>query len=86
MKLTLSSSVAKKIIFSGWKSLIEAFKIMPGTISSCVQVINDGYLLSISPGGVREAMFSDHNYPLLWGSRCGFAKVAIEAQCVSFTN
>ena len=34
-------------------------------------------------GGVREALFSDHNYEVLWGSRAGFAKVAVDAKVVN---
>ena len=34
-------------------------------------------------GGVREALFGDHNYHLIWKERRGFAKVAIEAKTVS---
>ena len=33
-------------------------------------------------GGVREALFSDHNYEIIWGNRAGFAKCAIGAKCV----
>lgn len=33
-------------------------------------------------GGVREALFGDHNYQLIWKERRGFAKVAIEAKTV----
>ncbi|KTG42387.1 hypothetical protein cypCar_00011350, partial [Cyprinus carpio] len=36
--------------------------------------------LGISPGGVREALFSDETYPLLWGKRKGFAQVAIDSK------
>lgn len=35
-------------------------------------------------GGVREALFGDHNYKLIWKERKGFAKVAIEAKAVNF--
>ncbi|XP_068215596.1 DGAT1/2-independent enzyme synthesizing storage lipids isoform X1 [Palaemon carinicauda] len=63
----------------GWKVILEAFHITPGTVSSCTQILEEGHILSISPGGVREAQFSDHNYQLLWGQRTGFAKVAISA-------
>ena len=35
------------------------------------------------PGGVREAYFSDEYYELLWGNRCGFAKIALEAEVVN---
>jgi hypothetical protein len=34
-------------------------------------------------GGVREALFGDHNYHLIWKERRGFAKVAIEAKTVN---
>ena len=34
-------------------------------------------------GGVREALFGDHNYHLIWKERKGFAKVAIDAKTVS---
>jgi hypothetical protein len=48
-----------------------------------VNLLNEGHILSISPGGVREALFSDHNYEVLWGSRAGFARVAVNAKVVS---
>jgi len=37
----------------------------------------------LSLGGVREALFSDHNYQLIWKERRGFAKVAIDAKTVN---
>lgn len=40
-----------------------------------------GEIVSIAPGGVREALFSE-NYSLVWEKRIGFAKAAIEAQVV----
>lgn len=33
-------------------------------------------------GGVREALFGDENYPIMWGKRQGFAKAAIQANVV----
>lgn len=51
-------------------------------METCVNLLKEGNLLSISPGGVREALFSDHNYEIIWGSRSGFAKVAHEAKAV----
>ncbi|CAL4128191.1 unnamed protein product, partial [Meganyctiphanes norvegica] len=63
----------------GWKVILEAFKITPGTVSICSDMLRQGHILSISPGGVREALFSDNNYDILWGKRCGFAKVALQA-------
>lgn len=36
--------------------------------------------LGLSPGGVYEAMFSGHqDYKILWKSRVGFAKIALQA-------
>ncbi|XP_054840988.1 transmembrane protein 68-like [Eublepharis macularius] len=46
----------------------------------CVEILKKGYLLGVLPGGVREALFSDENYSLLWGKRTGFAHVAIDAK------
>ena len=36
-------------------------------------------MLGIAPGGAYESLFGDANYPVLWQSRVGFAKVAIKA-------
>lgn len=79
-------TVADRFLFSipGWRLMMEIFQIFPGTVSTCVDVLRKGELLSISPGGVREAQFGDSNYRLIWGDegrkRIGFAKVAIEAK------
>uniref|UniRef100_A0ACB8FD70 Uncharacterized protein n=1 Tax=Sphaerodactylus townsendi TaxID=933632 RepID=A0ACB8FD70_9SAUR len=48
--------------------------------AQCVEILKKGYLLGVLPGGVREALFSDENYSLLWGNRTGFAHVAIDAK------
>ncbi|VDM35685.1 unnamed protein product, partial [Hydatigera taeniaeformis] len=39
-----------------------------------------GEVLLLSPGGVREALFSDEYYSVLWGKRRGFARIAIKAR------
>lgn len=44
-----------------------------------------GEVLLLSPGGVREALFSDEYYSVLWGKRRGFARIAIKAKRVSIT-
>ncbi|VDK37987.1 unnamed protein product [Taenia asiatica] len=46
-----------------------------GTVSS-----KAGEVLLLSPGGVREALFSDEYYSVLWGKRRGFARIAIKAK------
>ncbi|XP_061926618.1 monoacylglycerol/Diacylglycerol O-acyltransferase-like isoform X3 [Entelurus aequoreus] len=65
---------------AGFKLLLEVFSVMHGPQEECVQALRNGHLLGISPGGVREALFSDETYPLLWGKRRGFAQVAIDSQ------
>ena len=62
---------------------MEIFKATPGSQNECVSILNQGHILAISPGGSREAMFSDHNYDLIWGTRLGFANVAVKAKVVS---
>ncbi len=66
----------------GLASLLEAFEVTPGSLEQCCNLLNDGHILAISPGGVREALFSDHNYELIWGKRVGFAKIATESKIV----
>src|SRR6218665_1551017 len=58
---------------------MSVLKVMPGTITTCCKSLAEGNLLAISPGGVREAQFGTPNYDLVWGSRVGFAKVALQA-------
>ncbi|KAM4551876.1 DGAT1/2-independent enzyme synthesizing storage lipids isoform 2-T3 [Odontesthes bonariensis] len=67
-------------IWHGFKLLLEVFSVIHGPQEECVRALKNGDLLGISPGGVREALFSDETYPLLWGKRRGFAQVAIDSQ------
>ncbi|KAL5016644.1 hypothetical protein ScPMuIL_006233 [Solemya velum] len=62
----------------GWRLLMEVFCVAPGTVQSCIGVLNAGHILAIAPGGVREALFGDEYYPVMWGKRTGFAKVALQ--------
>ena len=64
----------------GWKLLLEVLLIFPGSITACTNVLKGGDLLFIAPGGVRESLFSDERYHLIWNQRIGFARVAINAQ------
>ncbi|KAK0149295.1 Transmembrane protein 68 [Merluccius polli] len=75
-------SVADHFVFKipGLKPLLEVFSVMHGPQEECVRALRSGHLLGISPGGVREALFSDETYPLIWGTRRGFAQVAIDAR------
>uniref|UniRef100_UPI00398F3000 DGAT1/2-independent enzyme synthesizing storage lipids isoform X1 n=1 Tax=Pristiophorus japonicus TaxID=55135 RepID=UPI00398F3000 len=75
-------SVADHFLFKlpGFKLLLEVFSVMHGPQEECVKALKNGHLLAISPGGVREALFSDETYNLFWSGRKGFAQVAIDAQ------
>ena len=57
-------------------------EIQPATSITCQRMLEEGHVLAISPGGVREALFSDHHYQLIWKERKGFARVAIAAKTV----
>uniref|UniRef100_A0A803VYN0 Transmembrane protein 68 n=1 Tax=Ficedula albicollis TaxID=59894 RepID=A0A803VYN0_FICAL len=84
-KKRLCLSVADHFVFRlpGLKLLLGVTGVIPGTRQECLAALRSGYLVSISPGGVREALFSDESYQLMWGSRKGFAQVALEAKVVS---
>ncbi|NWR72050.1 TMM68 protein, partial [Centropus unirufus] len=81
-KKRLCLSVADHFVFylPGIKLLLEVIGIIPGTRERCLNALKNGYLVSVSPGGVREALFSDESYQLLWGNRKGFAQVALDAK------
>lgn len=59
------------------------FHALHGSQEECRKVLENGELVLISPGGVREALFSDENYTIMWRNRKGFAQVAIDAKVVS---
>ncbi|NXI70718.1 TMM68 protein, partial [Anseranas semipalmata] len=64
----------------GLKVLIEELEVIHGPREVCVNVLKEGCLLAVSPGGLREALFSDKTYVFVWGNRQGFAQVAIDAK------
>ncbi|XP_026479127.1 transmembrane protein 68-like isoform X1 [Ctenocephalides felis] len=75
-------TVADRFLFKipGWSIISEAIKVIPGTIQQCSNILQEGNLLAISPGGVYEAQFGSHSYKLMWNKRVGFAKVALDAK------
>ncbi|KAJ7401765.1 hypothetical protein BTVI_92803 [Pitangus sulphuratus] len=81
-KKRLCLSVADHFVFRlpGLKLLLAVTGVIPGTREECLLALKNGYLVSISPGGVREALFSDESYQLVWGNRKGFAQVALDAK------
>ena len=79
-----SPSVVTRSI--GLATLLEALEIQPATSITCQRMLEEGHVLAISPGGVREALFSDHHYQLIWKERKGFARVALAAKTVGFVT
>lgn len=75
-------AVGDRFLFKvpAFDDIIDCLQIYPGTIDTCADILKKGNLLAIAPGGVREALFGDETYPLIWGTRKGFAKVAMEAE------
>jgi len=45
----------------------------------CVNLLKEGNLVGVSPGGSRECLFGE-DYSVSWGRRVGFAQVAIDAK------
>lgn len=78
----LIRSVGDHFLFliPGSRMLMNELKVLTGPVEECVKLLNEGNLLSIAPGGTREALFGDNRYKLIWNDRIGFAKVAIEAK------
>jgi len=74
--------VADHFVFKipGLGTLLEALEIQPSSFATCQKMLEEGHVLAVSPGGVREALFGDHNYHLIWKERKGFARVAIQAK------
>ncbi|OWK04303.1 TMEM68, partial [Cervus elaphus hippelaphus] len=74
--------VADHFVFKipGFSLLLDVFCAIRGPREKCVEILQSGHLLAISPGGVREALISDETYNIVWGNRKGFAQVAIDAK------
>ncbi|KAM6458347.1 DGAT1/2-independent enzyme synthesizing storage lipids-like [Liasis olivaceus] len=64
----------------GIKLNFDVVGCIKGKKAECVQMLKKGYLLGISPGGLREANFSDEYYNMVWSAGTGFAQVALETQ------
>uniref|UniRef100_A0A8D2IQ60 Phospholipid/glycerol acyltransferase domain-containing protein n=1 Tax=Varanus komodoensis TaxID=61221 RepID=A0A8D2IQ60_VARKO len=62
------------------RALAAMMNIIRNTKEGGLNVLKKGHLLGISPGGVREALFSDESYKLVWHKRTGFAQLAVDAK------
>ncbi|XP_042320604.1 transmembrane protein 68-like [Sceloporus undulatus] len=78
----LCCSVLDHFIFClpGLKRYLYINQCANSTREECVELLKQGNLLGIAPGGLREQNYGDHTYKLVWGKRKGFAQVAIDAK------
>merc|ERR1712215_389056 len=60
----------------GYENVEKYLKASAGGKGYCVDLLENGELLAVAPGGSREALF-DESYSANWGERKGFAKVAL---------
>jgi 1-acyl-sn-glycerol-3-phosphate acyltransferase len=60
------------------RDLAAASGVVDGTRENARHLLEQGELVAVLPGGLREALKPEQlAYRLLWGSRAGFARVAI---------
>lgn len=71
-------TIAAAFLFKtpGLKSLMETCQATPGTVPQIADLLRNGEVVSVAPGGIREAQFSDEYYELVWNGHLGFAKAA----------
>ena len=81
LKRVVIHSVVDKFLYRmpGMRIILDVFCCTPGSVDSCAELLRQGALLGISPGGVFEAQFGDHSYEVLWRQRLGFARAALQA-------
>lgn len=72
-------TIAAAFLFKipGLRLLMDVIQATPGTVQQIADVLRSGEVVSVAPGGVREAQFSDEYYGLVWNGHLGFAKAAI---------
>jgi 1-acyl-sn-glycerol-3-phosphate acyltransferase len=74
--------LADRFLFKtpGLRRLVRWAGAVPGNRPDAVRMLQQGNLVGVAPGGVREALAGrDEHYRVLWGERIGFAHVAREA-------
>lgn len=63
----------------GLGEFMEALGSADGTHENAVKLLNNGEILVLAPGGMREALRpSTQKYKIMWGRRKGFVRLAIE--------
>lgn len=78
----LIRALAERLIFQipGLSALATDMGAVAGARDTALDLLNQGCLVGVAPGGVREAIAGTENaYRLIWGERLGFARVALQA-------
>lgn len=63
----------------GFSSALRFWNCIPGPRDKIIESLVNGNIVALSPGGTREAIFSQ-NYQLLWGKRYGWADCLLSVQ------
>jgi hypothetical protein len=68
----------------GYQTFVKATEQTAGTVDSLVAALGNNEIIGIYPGGTKEGLLGDDtDYPVIWKSTAGFAKVAVKAKVVS---
>ena len=80
---------AERLFFKlpGFCAIQTTIDATPGNADECVELLNAGHIVAISPGGALEGLFGDNRYQLMWKeNRYGWAKAAVRAKCVCVSD
>ena len=71
-------TVAAAFLFKipGLRLLLKVVQATPGSVQQIADLLKQEEVVSVAPGGIREAQFSDEYYQLVWNGHLGFAKAA----------
>lgn len=75
-------TIAATFLFKtpGLSLLMEVIQATPGSVQQIANLLMKGEVVSVAPGGIREAQFSTEFYDLVWNGHLGFAKAACLGQ------
>jgi len=76
VKSIMDRSLAEKVPYSNF--FIEKMGCVCEGREYCSNLLKNGHLVGVSPGGSRECLFGE-KYEVSWGKRTGFAAVALDA-------
>ena len=72
-----------RLIFKtpGVKDFANAIGVVEGNMQNAIELLNDGNLVAVAPGGMFEAIRpSEERYEIRWDKRKGFCRLAMDAQ------